>query len=447
MPRPKKFDISTFAEEASENLVPLKKYDETKPATSVLEANDEKKTSPARETNETATTFNGTNEDTSHNTLQNNATQAQSGESLPVETENVQPFSDLETDEQGRVGRPYPDAESNADNEIHTVGEDMMDIYGRVIYHTSPNDAYLQQNAEQQMPYMQGQNMGMPTGVMPQQGQATVQQGQIIMQHGQMMSHQAQVVQQQGQPGQYNPQMQNIPQQMPPQQMGMQPQGYPNYPQGTPVNGYAQQGQPQGYVSPNGQYYGPGMSPYYSHPMQQSGQPMPNTPMPQQMNAQYAQQMNSPMMGNPMQTQMINGQQQPQTLNAAQPVNGQQLQGMSGQGNNGQQQQQGMSGQVAQQIVYNQTPQGTTTIEESAKSNRGRKKSLRTIPRQNGKVVFLEVEADAALARISILQRVDKQDIIRTALDEFLKTHYDGNDIDAIGAKMLTDYIKRTTEM
>ena len=81
------------------------------------------------------------------------------------------------------------------------------------------------------------------------------------------------------------------------------------------------------------------------------------------------------------------------------------------------------------------------------KGQRGRRKSLRTIPRQNGKVVFLEVEADAALARISVLQRVDKQDIIRTALDAFLTQHYDGVNLDAKGSQMLTDYIQKTTQM
>ena len=82
-----------------------------------------------------------------------------------------------------------------------------------------------------------------------------------------------------------------------------------------------------------------------------------------------------------------------------------------------------------------------------SKGQRGRRKSLRTIPRQNGKVVFLEVEADAALARISVLQRVDKQDIIRTALDAFLAQHYDGMNLDAKGSQMLTDYIQKTTQM
>lgn len=83
---------------------------------------------------------------------------------------------------------------------------------------------------------------------------------------------------------------------------------------------------------------------------------------------------------------------------------------------------------------------------EASKGQRGRKKSMRTIPRQNGKVVYLEIEADAALARISVLERVDKQDIIRTALDEFLKNHYDGSNLDASGSELLTAYIQKTTE-
>ncbi len=91
--------------------------------------------------------------------------------------------------------------------------------------------------------------------------------------------------------------------------------------------------------------------------------------------------------------------------------------------------------------------QQKNTQEEQTKGQRGRKKSLRTIPRQNGKVVFLEVEADAAIARISVLQRVDKQDIIRTALDEFLKKHYDGSDLDTEGSQLLTQYIQKTTQM
>lgn len=90
-------------------------------------------------------------------------------------------------------------------------------------------------------------------------------------------------------------------------------------------------------------------------------------------------------------------------------------------------------------------PQVQTPTIPEVKPQRGRKKSLRTIPRENGKVVFLEVEADAAVARISVLERVDKQDIIRTALDEFLANHFDGRDLDREGSRLILDYILRTT--
>lgn len=91
------------------------------------------------------------------------------------------------------------------------------------------------------------------------------------------------------------------------------------------------------------------------------------------------------------------------------------------------------------------TVQPIVTVTEN-KPQRGRRKSLRTIPRENGKVVFLEVEADAAVARISVLERVDKQDIIRTALDEFLANHFDGRDLDREGSRLILDYILRTTK-
>lgn len=104
-------------------------------------------------------------------------------------------------------------------------------------------------------------------------------------------------------------------------------------------------------------------------------------------------------------------------------------------------------GSEASPLNENKAEGNTQEKKEEIKPQRGRKKSLRTIPRQNGKVVFFEIEADAALARISVLQRVDKQDIIRTALDEFLKNHYDGNNLDAKGSQLLTEYIQKTTEM
>lgn len=84
-------------------------------------------------------------------------------------------------------------------------------------------------------------------------------------------------------------------------------------------------------------------------------------------------------------------------------------------------------------------------VETQPKGKRGRKKSLRTIERINGKIVFLEKETDADLSRISTLERFDKQDIIRTALYQWLQKHYDGNMLDNEGRGEIIQYITRTT--
>lgn len=84
-------------------------------------------------------------------------------------------------------------------------------------------------------------------------------------------------------------------------------------------------------------------------------------------------------------------------------------------------------------------------VEETQKGKRGRKKSLRTIERVNGKIVFLEKSMDADLARLSTFERFDKQDIIRTALYEWLKIHFDGMMLDDTGRREVIAYIQRTT--
>lgn len=94
-------------------------------------------------------------------------------------------------------------------------------------------------------------------------------------------------------------------------------------------------------------------------------------------------------------------------------------------------------------------PQQTAMPSEPEKvapaGKRGRPKSYRTIERVNGKIVYLEKETDGELARISILERFDKQDIIRTALHKWLEAHYDGNMLDAEGRAEIIAYIQRTT--
>ena len=83
--------------------------------------------------------------------------------------------------------------------------------------------------------------------------------------------------------------------------------------------------------------------------------------------------------------------------------------------------------------------------EDPQKGKRGRKKSLRTIERVNGKIVFLEKEMDVDLARLSTFERFDKQDIIRTALFQWLQKHFDGMMLDNDGRRQVIEYIQRTT--
>lgn len=83
--------------------------------------------------------------------------------------------------------------------------------------------------------------------------------------------------------------------------------------------------------------------------------------------------------------------------------------------------------------------------EEKQKGKRGRRKSLRTIERVNGKIVFLEKEMDANLAKLSTFERFDKQDIIRTALFQWMEAHFDGMMLDNEGRREVIEYIQRTT--
>lgn len=101
------------------------------------------------------------------------------------------------------------------------------------------------------------------------------------------------------------------------------------------------------------------------------------------------------------------------------------------------------------QPTFNDNRVGESQIpvqqEEPAKGKRGRKKSLRTIERVNGKIIFLEKGMDVDLARLSTFERFDKQDIIRTALYQWLQVHFDGMMLDNDGRREVIEYIQRTT--
>lgn len=72
----------------------------------------------------------------------------------------------------------------------------------------------------------------------------------------------------------------------------------------------------------------------------------------------------------------------------------------------------------------------------------GRKPSNRTIARTNGLTIFLEDKHRTGISRIG---GYDKQDIIRTAVDEFLKKYCESGNITEEGRRVIEKYIESTT--
>lgn len=66
------------------------------------------------------------------------------------------------------------------------------------------------------------------------------------------------------------------------------------------------------------------------------------------------------------------------------------------------------------------------------------------IPRQNGKLLFLEEQHIQAIEQIHWTSKVDRQDVIRTAIEDFLNRYYDGNRLNAEGETLVHQYYDRT---
>lgn len=79
---------------------------------------------------------------------------------------------------------------------------------------------------------------------------------------------------------------------------------------------------------------------------------------------------------------------------------------------------------------------------EVTKNKGGRKKSNRTIKRENGLTIFLE---DAHNEALNNLRGTDKQEVIRVALDEFIQKYYSGGRFNQEAYDLIFDYIDRTT--
>lgn len=74
----------------------------------------------------------------------------------------------------------------------------------------------------------------------------------------------------------------------------------------------------------------------------------------------------------------------------------------------------------------------------------GRKKDNSIIPRQNGKLIFFEERHNRAVEEIHWQCKVDRQDVVRTALNEFLKRHMAGDTISPEGAELIRQYVRDT---
>ncbi len=66
------------------------------------------------------------------------------------------------------------------------------------------------------------------------------------------------------------------------------------------------------------------------------------------------------------------------------------------------------------------------------------------IPRQNGKLLFLEDRHNEAIEEIHWTSKVDRQDVIRAAVDDFITRHFNGERLDAEGEQIVRDYYNRT---
>lgn len=105
--------------------------------------------------------------------------------------------------------------------------------------------------------------------------------------------------------------------------------------------------------------------------------------------------------------------------------------------------------------LYEKTPTSTppapTTEETSANASQereykkpGRKKDNSIIPRKNGKLIFFEERHNEAVENIHWQCKIDRQDVVRTALNEFLKRYMVGEHILPEGAALIKQYVVDT---
>lgn len=109
---------------------------------------------------------------------------------------------------------------------------------------------------------------------------------------------------------------------------------------------------------------------------------------------------------------------------------------------------------VQTEELYEKTPVSTppvrveekVTFEEPVVTYKkpGRKKDNSIIPRKNGKLIFFEERHNEAVEDIHWQCKVDRQDVVRTALNEFLKRYFIDGRVHPEGAELIQQYIRDT---
>ncbi len=101
--------------------------------------------------------------------------------------------------------------------------------------------------------------------------------------------------------------------------------------------------------------------------------------------------------------------------------------------------------------LYEKTPplseslaHADTVAATSGQRQKRRNRPESIIPRENGKLLFLEERHNKAIEQIHWTSKADRQDVIRTAIDDFLSRHYNGERLNAEGQEKLKAYYDKT---
>lgn len=91
--------------------------------------------------------------------------------------------------------------------------------------------------------------------------------------------------------------------------------------------------------------------------------------------------------------------------------------------------------------------ESTPLPQETPTKFRGRKKVVRTIPKQNGKTLYFEEKTNQQLRQVAWNTQLDMQDIVRVAVNDFLNNFANGDKLNEEGRNKVIEYVKATSKV